>query len=140
MRLLALLALFLTALPASAQAARDSDSERPATERTEATVDPNLVGEWRLLQVEEAGEIGTFGGEIKGMDCDFEAGGSAHVRLEVMQDLDLQEHAEAFPFETEGGAIVRPGAPPVRYEVLGEDLLVLRDPTGLVVHLVRVEG
>lgn len=140
MRPLVLLAALLAALPASAQAARDSAPERPAVERTEAAVDPDLVGEWRLLQVEEPGEIGAFGGEVKGMNCDFEADGSAQVRLEVMQDLELQEHAEAFPFETEGGAIVRPGAPPVRYEVLGEDLLVLRDASGLVVHLVRVGG
>ena len=138
MRTLAALALVVVALPAAAQASGDDIPEVTANAAPAQTVDPALVGEWRLLKVEAAGDIGRFGGEVERMTCDFEADGSAEVRLAVMQDLDLQEHERTFQFATENGTIVRDGAAPVRYEVLGGDLLVLRDPMGLVVQLVRV--
>ena len=136
MRTVAALALLVVALPAAAQANGDAAPEVEAA--SAQTVDPALVGEWTLLKVEENGDIGRFGGEVERMTCEFEADGSAEVHLAVMQDLDLQEHERTFRFATENGTIVRDGAAPVQYEVLGGDLLVLRDPTGLVVQLVRV--
>ena len=138
MRLLALAAAALVALPAAAQANGDAAGAPAAV--APAPPDPALVGEWRLLKVEDPGAIGRFGGEIEAMTCAFEADGQAEVRLAVMQDRDVHEHDRTFAFTTEDGAIVRDGGPPVRYEVLGGDLLVLRDPAGLVVHLVRVGG
>ena len=137
MRTLAAAVALLVAVPAAAQASGDAV---PPSEAVAAALDPTLVGEWRLLKVEDAGAIGRFGGEIEAMTCDFDRDGSATVHLQVVQDRDLQEHDRTFRFTTEGGAILRDGMPPVRYEVLGSDLLVLRDPTGLVVQLVRVDG
>lgn len=139
MRTIAALALALTALPVAAQANADlavRTVETPAPQ----VVDPALIGEWTLLKVEDAGAIGRFGGEVEEMTCDFEADGSAEVHLAVMQDQDLQEHVKTFQFATEGGTIVPDGSQPVRYEVLGGDLLVLHDPMGLVVQLVRVDA
>ena len=136
MRTLAAAVALLVAVPTAAQAS--GDAPEPAAPEVTAPLDPALVGEWRLLMVEEAGAIGRFGGEIEAMTCEFEADGSAEVHVAVMQDRDVHEHERAFQFTTEDGAIVRPGMPPVRYEVHGGDLLVLRDEAGLVVHLVRV--
>ena len=136
MRTVAALALLVAALPAAAQANGDAAPEVEAAPAQ--AVDPALVGEWTLLKVEANGDIGRFGGEVEQMTCEFEADGSAEVHLAVMQDLDLQEHERTFRFATENGQIVREGGAPVQYEVLGGDLLVLRDPMGLVVQLVRV--
>lgn len=134
MRTLAVLAALVVAAPALAQANADA---APPVERA-ASVDPALVGEWTLIKVQEAGEIGRFGGEIEAMSCEFDADGSAEVELTVLQDRDLHTHDQTFEFDTEDGTIVRSGAPPVQYQVLGKDLLVLRDSAGLVVQLVRV--
>ena len=137
MRTLVALAALVVAAPAFAQA--DATPATPAPERAAPDVDPALVGEWRLVEVVESGTIGRFGGEVERMTCAFEADGSAEVSVAVMQDRELVEQEKAFTFTTDGGAIVRAGAGPVRYEIIAGDLLVLRDPAGLVVHLVRVD-
>lgn len=137
MRTLAALVALAIAAPVSAQA--DATPAAPAPERAAADVDPELVGEWRLLKVVEPGTIGQFGGEVERMTCEFEADGSAEVYVAVMQDRELVEQEKAFEYATDGGAIVRAGADPVRYEVIAGDLLVLTDGAGLVVHLVRVD-
>ncbi len=81
-----------------------------------------------------------YGAEVEEMWASFDADGSAEVRLEVMQDRDLHARTRTFQFRTEGGQILASGAPPVTYEVLGSDLLVLRDPTGMVVELRRMSA
>ena len=134
MRTLAAVLALLVALPVSAQANADA---APLTESA-VVVDPALVGAWTLIKVQEPGAIARFGGEIEAMSCDFAADGSAEVRLAVLQDREVHEHDRTFAYATEGGEIVGEGAPPVKYEIHGGDLLVLHDATGLVVQLVRV--
>lgn len=131
-RLLAALALTLAAAPAFAQAA----STPPPTVRA-ADVDASIVGVWTLMEVEAAGEMGRYGAEIDSMTCTFRADGEAEVALTVLQDQDLHRKEKSFHFETEDGQILAADAPPVSYEVIGGDLLEIRDATGLVVRLQR---
>lgn len=128
----AALALVLAAGPAQAQANAD------AAPLNETTVDEAIVGTWTLLRVEDAGAMDRFGAEVEGMDAQFRADGSGEVRVEVLQDRERHERTRAFRFSTEDGQIVSSDGPPVAYEVLGGDLLVLRDAAGLVVELRKV--
>lgn len=134
-RLLAVLALALVALPVSAQDAADVTASAST-----AAIDAALVGDWTLMRVQDAGAMERYGAEVEDMWASFEADGSAEVRLEVMQDQDRHARTRTFQFRTESGQILASGAPPVTYEVLGSDLLVLRDPTGMVVELRRVSA
>lgn len=127
-------ALVLAAVPASAQATTD---EPPVEART---VDAALVGDWALLRVSDGGAMGRFGAEVEGMWASFGADGSGEVRVEVTQDDERHDQTKTFQFSTRGGQIVSDSGPPVTYEVLGSDLLVLRDPAGLVVELRKVSG
>lgn len=129
-RLFLAAAALLVVAPAYAQASEDVAPD----------VDTKLVGEWRLIEVGDHGELGEFGAEIEAMRCTFTADGEAQVHIEVMQDRDTHQKAVAFEFVTEGGQIVPDDAAPVQYTVLGSDLLELRDARGLVVRLVRADG
>ena len=129
-RLLLAAALLLVAAPAFAQA--NEDAER-------GTVDASLVGEWTLMEVGELGEMGEYGAEIEGMTCSFTASGEAAVEISVLQDRDVLDKSKTFDFTTEAGQIVPVGAPAVTYAVYGGDLLELRDASGLVVRLRRVQ-
>lgn len=134
-RLLAALVLALVALPVSAQEAADV-----ATSASTPAIDGALVGDWTLMRVQNVGAMQRYGAEVEDMWASFGPDGSAEVRVEVMQDRDRHARTRTFQFRTEGGRILASGAPPVNYEVLGTDLLVLRDPTGMVVELRRVSA
>lgn len=123
-------ALVLIAAPAFAQASED-------TER--GAIDGSLVGEWTLMEVGELGELGQYGAEIEGMLCSFSATGEAQVEISVLQDADVHAKSRTFEFVTEAGQIVLDDAPAVGYAVYGGDLLELRDASGLVVRLRRVD-
>jgi hypothetical protein len=133
MRLLPALVLAVLALPAAAQAS--SDEAAPVAE---VSIDDALVGDWTLIRVNNAGAMERFGAEVEDMWASFEASGSGEVRVEVTQDQERHERTRTFRFSTRGGQIVSPDGPPVSYEVLGGDLLVLRDNAGLVVELRKV--
>ena len=133
-RLAALAALALTfAAPAWAQANADAETQAAAS-----AIDDALVGNWTLIRVADAGAMDRFGAEVRGMDASFRADGSGEVRVEVMQDRERLDRTRTFRFSTTGGQILSDSGPPVSYEVLGGDLLVLRDATGLVVELRKV--
>lgn len=134
-RLLAVLVLALVSLPVSAQDAADA-----ASSASTPVIDAAIVGDWTLMRVQDVGAMERYGAEVEEMWASFDADGSAEVRLEVMQDRDLHARTRTFQFRTEGGQILASGAPPVTYEVLGSDLLVLRDPTGMVVELRRMSA
>ena len=125
-----LAALLLLAAPAFAQASEDA---------VRGTIDESLVGEWTLVEVGELGEMGEYGADVEGMTCTFTAAGEAAVEISVLQDRDVLDKSKTFDFTTEAGQIVPVGAPAVAYSVYGGDLLELRDASGLVVRLRRVQ-
>ncbi len=150
MRPLALVAALL-AVPALAQ----SDSEpAPLPEPTdlpvtdvatepavdvalEAEVDTALVGAWTLEEVAEAGRLGELGVKVEEMTCAFDAAGTAHVEMEMVQDLEPLSHERTFTFDTEDGQILVEDDDPVRYQILDDGRLQITTADGLVVRLTR---
>ena len=102
-----------------------------------AAIDPALIGEWELLEVEELGAIDDFGAAVDEMNVEFSVDGGAHVMLEIEQDQDTMERERTFRFTTLDGRIVPDQGAPVAYEILGQDDIRLTTPDGLVVHLHR---
>lgn len=131
LRLIAALALTLAAAPAFAQAAPEPAPAAPTE------IDARLVGVWTLMEVTDAGEMGRYGAQIDKMTCTFGADGEAEVAVSILQDQDRHQKEKSFQFETEGGQILADDAPPMSYQVIGGDLLELRDGTGLVLRLHR---
>ena len=132
-RIAAALALLLLTLPATAQGASAPSGVEVSN------VDPAIVGDWTLMKVVEIGEIGRYGAVVRAMECAFDAGGAAEVRLSIEQDRDVTERTRAFRFTTDQGRIKSKGRPGLTYQVLGGDLLELRSKEGLVVHLRRAD-
>ncbi len=134
--LFALPAACLLVVPAKAQAPRQAPGV-PAARIAGAAIDPALVGEWELANVERLGTIEDFGAAVDEMSCEFGADGSAHVMLEIEQDQDTMTRDRTFRFVTLDGRIVADQGPAVSYEVIAENEIRLTTTDGLVVHLRR---
>ena len=133
----AVLVALLLAAPALAQSTPD---EPPAPPLAQAqAVDPGLVGTWALDETVGLGFLGRMGVEVEAMRCAFRADGTADVTMTVEQDQETMETAKTFAFSTQDGAIVTDADDqPVRYQILEDGRLELRDPMGLVVRLAPV--
>ena len=146
MRLFALTAVAVLAGPVFAQ----SDAEPaplpefvapPVTDVTVPdTLDADLVGEWTLEEVAEAGRLGDLGVAVEAMTCAFSAEGTATVEMEMVQDLDPMSMERTFPYDTEDGRIMVEGDEPVRYQILEDGRLEMATVDGLVVRLVRTRS
>ena len=135
MRLFALTAVAVLAGPVFAQ----SDAE-PAPLPEPVALDADLVGEWTLEEVAEAGRLGDLGVAVEAMTCAFSAEGTATVEMEMVQDLDPMSMERTFPYDTEDGRIMVEGDEPVRYQILEDGRLEMATVDGLVVRLVRTRS
>ena len=136
-RRLAVLALLATSTPAWAQAT--STPEPDSTALAQGVVDPVLVGEWTLVEVENEGRMAVFGAEIEEMACTFKAEGEGTVEMTVVQDRETIEADRSFKFETVDGRILVNDAEPIGYAVLETGEVRLSMPDGLVVRLRRAD-
>ncbi|WP_420455077.1 hypothetical protein [Rubrivirga sp.] len=148
MRPLALAAALLT-VPALAQSdpaplpeptappVTDVAAEPAAEVESKAGVDSVLIGAWTLAEVAEGGRLGELGVEVENMTCAFDAAGTAHVQMEMVQDLEPLSHERTFAFETEDGQILVEDDDPVRYQILDDGRLQITTADGLVVRMVR---
>lgn len=137
--LFALPAACLLVVPARAQTAQQSPGV-PVSSPFSTAIDPALVGQWELADVERLGAIEDFGAVVDEMNCEFGADGEAHVTLAVEQDRDTMDRERTFRFVTADSRIVADQGPAVAYEILAEDEIRLTTADGLVVRLHRVEG
>ena len=139
--LFALPAACLLVVPAKAQTqnARQSPGV-PISSPFSTAIDPALVGQWELSNVERLGEIEDFGAVVDEMACEFSVDGEAHVTLAVEQDRDTIDRERSFRFVTAESRIVADHGPAVAYEILAEDEIRLTTADGLVVRMHRVEG
>ncbi len=135
--LFALPAACLLVVPMSAQAQSRQSPGVPMSAPVSAAIDPALVGDWELLEVERLGTIDDFGAAVDEMNVEFSVDGGAHIMLEIEQDLDTMARERTFRFTTLDGRIVPDQGAPVAYEIIGQDDIRLVTPDGLVVHLHR---
>ncbi|MGB3543355.1 lipocalin family protein [Rubrivirga sp.] len=134
----ALVFALLVSAPVLAQASievvPDSLEAAPAVD----LVDPLLVGTWTLDRVEDGGRIGEMGADVEAMTCVFDADGTGHVTMTLMQDLETIEREQTFDFETASGRIITDSDDqPVVYQIMEDGRLELRHPGGLVLHMER---
>ena len=137
--LFALPAACLLVVPVGAKAQSRQSPGVPMSAPVSAAIDPALVGEWELLEVERLGTIDDFGAAVDEMSVEFSVDGGAHVMLEIEQDRDTMARERTFRFTTLDGRIVPDQGAPVAYEIIGQDDIRLLTPDGLVVHLHRAD-
>lgn len=134
----ALLAALLLATPVLAQSTPEEPPPAPPPVQAQA-IDPSLVGTWELDETVDLGFLGRMDVEVQAMRCVFRADGTADVAMTVEQDQDTTATAKTFGFSTEDGTIVTDtDDQPVRYQILEDGRLEIRDPMGLVVRLAPV--
>lgn len=135
--LFALPAACLLVVPVGASAQARQSPGVPRSAPVSAAIDPALIGDWELLEVERLGTIDDFGAAVDEMNVEFSVDGGAHVMLEIEQDRDTMASERTFRFTTLDGRIVPDQGAPVGYEIIGQDDIRLMTPDGLVVHLHR---
>lgn len=139
-RIAAALVLVALAAPAVVQAQAGPPLASTDVVADALAVDDAVVGQWVLVEVEEAGALGRFGARLVEMECVFGRDGAAEVALAVVQDGERYARTRAFRFTTAGTTIVDDrGDEMGTYEPLGTDELRLTMPDGLVARL-RLAG
>lgn len=132
--LLAFVALPVTAQTVAAQQAASGASTQPAT-----AIDPALVGQWELVEVEAEGRMAPFEATVETMTCHFGADGEASVGLTLDQDADTYTRERTFRFVAADGTLLADGQNPATYEVLEGDEMRLTMADGFAARFRRAD-
>lgn len=138
-RLLAPALAALVVFPAAAQSVPAQHAGDPTTAAV-AAVDPAVVGQWEMVEVESEGALNQLATDVEAMACQFGADGEATASMTVTQDADTYTRERVFRFATVDGRIDAEGEADARYEVVGGDELRLTMPDGFTVRLRRTDG
>ncbi len=129
----------LVALPVAAQSVSAHHGGNPSTAAA-AAVDPAVVGQWEMIEVESEGVLTALETDVEEMTCHFGADGEAMASMTVTQDAETYTRERAFRFVTTDGRIDAEGDADARYEVVGTDELRLTMADGFAVRLRRTDG
>lgn len=138
-RLLPLIAfLSVAVLPAASQTqAQHAATTEPAPA---PAIDPALVGQWELAEVESADALGMQDATVEKLACRFGADGEATVEMVVEQDGEQFSRSRSFRFSAADGQVLVDGVVLGVYEALDGGEIRLALPDGFVARLRRADA